>query len=183
MLGDERLQLADQLAMSTELDVSRDAFLYRQVPQTVEPEGLGAQRGNIRHVGQCRATPQVQSSPQPLRSDASPARAQRRSAFGQKPLEPVRVKPFGVDHQPVTRLHPYHDLRRRAPRQTWLEHFAQLAHIRLDHADGRHRRVVTPQTVHQTVDCDHLVRMNHEQRQHRPLLRAQRSNTHPVGSL
>ena len=135
-------------------------------------------RVRIGHIGQSRP----RHNPSPARNRAQrrwPAAAQRGEALGQQPLEPVRIKSARVHHQPVARLRPHHDLRRRAPRQTRLERLAQLAHVRLDHSDRRRRRVVPPQAVHQGRPAHDLVRPDEEHRQHEPLLRTQRSQTTP----
>ena len=77
MLGDERLELADQLAVRAGGEVGVDRPLERGQPQLLQPPDLGRGERLVRDVGQRRAAPQRQRL--------------ARGALCHQPLEPARV--------------------------------------------------------------------------------------------
>ena len=81
VLGDERLELADELAMRAGGELGVDRLLERGQPQLLQPPDLGRGERLVGHVGQRRAAPERSAS------RAAPSR--------QQPLEPARVDSLG----------------------------------------------------------------------------------------
>ena len=87
--GDERLELADHLAVPALVEVVLDRELERRQPQLLQPPDLGARERLVGDVVERRAAPQRQ-------------RLARRAARHQ-PLEPRRID--GVRRRRAARSH------------------------------------------------------------------------------
>ena len=83
MLGDERLELAHQLAMTPVRELRVDRLRERSQPQLLQATDLRRRERLVGNVGQRRATPQRE-------------RLARR-AVRHQPLEPCRVDLVGRD--------------------------------------------------------------------------------------
>src|SRR5207248_10310725 len=62
----------------------------------------------------------------------------------------------------------------------WLERLAEMRNVALEHVRGGLRWRVAPQVVDQSVGGDDLVRVQQEQREHSPLLRAAERERSPI---
>ena len=156
MLGDEGLQLGDEIGMTAELELGLDSILGRRRPQFLEPDRLGPRKRDVGAVGERRATPQSERLPERLRRLRRLAGAEVGSGLIDGPLEPVRVQLVGLDDEEVTGAPGDEDVR--------LDQLAQLRDAVLDHLHGRRRRVALPELVDQTVAGDDLVRAKEENR-------------------
>ena len=67
MLGDQRLQLADQLGVAAERQVGLDPLLERRQPQILEPAALDPRERLLAELGQRRAAPQPERLAQQAR--------------------------------------------------------------------------------------------------------------------
>ena len=162
LLGNQRLELADHLAVPTRGEVALDRQLDRRQPQLLESADL---RGRERLVGQVR------------QRGAAPQRERlTRLAVRDEPLEPPRVDVIGVEPQLVSA--PARDDLRAATGGR--QHLAQLRHVVLHHLVGARRMPVAPEGVDQAVARHRRVDVQREHGQQRPLLgRAQRDTGGP----
>jgi hypothetical protein len=92
MLGDQRLQLADELAVAAEREPGLDALLERREPQVVEPRDLRLRERLVGEVGERRAAPECHRLVEHRERPLGVARRQGTPALADQPLEPVRVE-------------------------------------------------------------------------------------------
>ena len=98
MLGDERLELADELGVTAERQVGVDPLLERRQPQLLQPRDLGLGERLVGEVGERRPAPQRERLAQ-LRAAAVCGRARRASADSRS--KRARSSSDGVDAQHV----------------------------------------------------------------------------------
>src|SRR5262249_29656790 len=99
MLLDQHLELADQLGLAPELEISLDALLERRQPQLLQPPD---RRLRERRVGQ---TDKPRPAPQPKRRAQLRRRVRwlRPVRLAQQPLETVKVELVAIDAQQISR--------------------------------------------------------------------------------
>jgi hypothetical protein len=98
MLGDKRLQLAYELGVTSELEVSVDALLERDRAKFLEPANLSLCEGLEREVGKRRATPKRER----IAKDRLPVRRRPLPGFRDQTLEAERVDIIAIGVQHVT---------------------------------------------------------------------------------
>ena len=101
VLGDERLELGDEVCMTPELELGLDPVLGGSQPQLLEPCRLGARERRVREVGEHRPPPELERVTQPGRSLRRVAGGQHRSRLLDQALEAIRVQLAHLDPQHV----------------------------------------------------------------------------------
>ena len=155
MLGDERLELGDDLRVAAELKVGVDPILKCGEPLLVETCNLGPRPLLVLELRQRPVTPERERAPKQRRRLASLARGRR----VHESRELLRVRLPG-DKQVSRSLR--HD-RLRGQRA------AQLRYVSLQHFLRARRRASRPQLFDQTIRRHGLVRVHEQQREQCPL--------------
>ena len=151
MLGDEPLELPDQLPVAAGGEASVDRQLGRMEAQLLQPPDLGGGERLAGDVGQRVAPPQ-------------PERLARLLLLDQA-LEANGVDAFHVELQLIT-APVGDDLGAVAVEQP-----PELGDVELHHLRRGRRRVLAPEPIHQQLDRDGRVGAEREHRQQRALLR------------
>jgi hypothetical protein len=160
VLGDEHLQLADDVGVPAGREIGVEPALERRQSQLLQAGDRRARERLVGQVGERRPAPQGERLAQ--RGRGSPRL--RLGGLGEQALEPRDVDLGGVGAQRVARL------ARDDPVLAQLA--AQARHVDVDAlGDGRRRRLA-PQLVDQALGGDHLVRVQQEDGEQRALLRA-----------
>ena len=172
MPGGQLLQLGGQRVMPAQRQVRVDPGLGRGQPQLLQPGRFRPGERVVGQVGQHPAAPQAQRLVKRPGGLGVPARLQRRPPGGESVLEPRRVQPPAVHAQQVPVVPSHQDLSRRAPGPARLQRLAQVRDVDLHGGDPPLGRVTGPEVLGQPVQRDHPVRLEQQQREHRPLPRA-----------
>jgi hypothetical protein len=133
LAGDQRLELADELAMPSVREIQVDHRFGGGEPQLLQAPDLGRGERLVRDVGQRRSAPERERV--------------ARGALGDQTLEAARVDVVGGDPQLVAAA-------ARDDRRPGVEQPAQMRDVLLDHLRRRRRRVLAPQPFHQLVGGD-----------------------------
>ena len=182
--GGQLLQLGAERVVLAQRQVSLDPGLGRGQPQLLQPGGLRPGERVVGQVGQHPAAPQAQRLPQRPGGFRVPARLQRGSPRREAVLEPRRVKPLTVHPQQVPAVPGHQDLARRAPGPGRLQRLAQVRDVDLHGRDPPLGWVPAPDVLGQPVQRHDPVRLQQQQREHRPLPRAaQRHQASAPGDL
>ena len=96
VLGDQRLELADQVGVAAEREVGLDPFLDRRQAQVLEPSDLCLRERLERELGQRRAAPERERLVQRVGGALRRRRRERPTAFGEQPLERRRSSSSGA---------------------------------------------------------------------------------------
>ena len=157
MVGDQDLQLADEIRMATGGEIGVDALLERDEAQLLKSGDLRLQPPLVDQVGQRWAAPQCERLVQ---------LARRRDRVGQarlaaQPLKVRKVELGRTDAQDVPRRP------RVEPVRAQLR--AQPRDIGLDALRGRRRRRLLPQVGEQAIGRDDLAGVQDQNREQRPL--------------
>ena len=95
VLGDQRLELADQLGVAAEREVGLDPLLERRQPQVLEPAALGLGERLVRELGERRPAPERERLAQHRRGPFRVAVRERLAPLGEQPLERRRSSSSG----------------------------------------------------------------------------------------
>jgi hypothetical protein len=161
MVGDQALELADEVRMASEREVGLDPLFEGTQAQLLQPRDLRLGKRLVGEVVQRR------SSPQPERVAEDPgglcclSGRQGLSALLEQRLEAARVDRLRLDAEQVAR--------RAGHDQAVSERAANLRDGVLEHLRGRRRRLLSPEAVHEPVARDDLVRVQDQQREQGPL--------------
>jgi hypothetical protein len=101
MLGDERLDVCNELACQAQREIGVDPILDHRDAQLLERRDLPLGERLVGEVGQSGAAPQIQRFSQLRRALGGPVR----SSLLDKPTEPVRVDARRLDREDVARWH------------------------------------------------------------------------------
>ena len=150
MLGDQRLELVDELRVAAELEVGVDPRLDRREPALTEVRDLLLRELFERKILERVATPQRQRGAQQLGT-----RLCRRSLrLLHEAVEAREIEPLRIDTQDVTgRL----ELDRLGP-----ERLAQARDVVLQRCRRRLRRTAAPERLDQSVARNRFVRMQQQ---------------------
>ena len=153
MVGDQDLQLADEIRMATGGEIGVDALLERDEAQLLESGDLRLQPSLVDQVGQRWAAPQRERLVQLARrrDRVGPAR------LAAQPLEVREVELGRTDAQDVPRCP------RVEPVRAQLR--AQPRDIGLDALRGRRRRRLLPQVGEQAIGRDDLASVQDQDRE------------------
>ena len=160
ILGQQCVDLRDDLLVAAGGQVGVDRQLGRGQPQLFEPPDLGDRERFVGHVGERVAAEQRQR----LARRVSVRRSRR---LRDEPLEPEYIHQLAIDLELV-----------RAPAGEDLhtavvgEHLAQPPDVVLHHLGRARRGLLAPETFDQPVSRDRPVGLQTEHRQHGALLRS-----------
>ena len=160
MLGDEGLELADNMRLAAELELGLEAVLPGGKARLFEPGGLGHHGVFELDVRQRRPAPERERLPQthrPLLRSSVPG-------LSDAALEAVDVDRIPRDLQYVAG--------RARDEQVCAEHLAQLRDEVLEGANGRLGRFVAPELVDESIRRDDLSCTQREEREQGALLLA-----------
>ena len=97
MLGDQALELADELAVATEGEIRVDAVLERGQVELVEPADLSLRPRFVGELGERRAAPELEGIAQDLRG----GRRRGSSRLGRETFEALEVETVRLDEELV----------------------------------------------------------------------------------
>jgi hypothetical protein len=101
MLGDEALELADQLPVTAEGEIRVDAVLERRHPQLLKPHDLRLRERFPGEIGERCPAPKREGRAQRLRRTRRIPGLERRSSLLAEPDELEQVDRLGLDDEPV----------------------------------------------------------------------------------
>ena len=162
VLGDQRLELGDELAMAPEREVGLDAVLERRQPQLLQPRHLGLRERLVADVLVGVPAPQPERLAEARLRRAGLAPRQLGTPARDQELEALEIQLAGREAQPVAGPVQLDPLGAQAP--------AQAVHVDLQGVDGRRGRLLTPQRVDQPVARDDLPAGDQQAREQRHLL-------------
>ena len=172
---DERLELADEVLVPSEVEVDRDPLFEHDEPPFVQARRLRPDpRGEV-EVAERSAAPERESLGERSRGGGQILRVTCGAGRPDESLERVEVELPVADADGVaTRAG------RESPVRPVSELPTQLGDVVLDDLEGGRRRALSPQLVDEPVAPDHLVRVEEQEREQRPLLRAADTERTPV---
>jgi hypothetical protein len=171
MLGDQRPELADDLALMPERELGLEAELDRCKAKLLETRAL-VPGERLRELRQRRASPEGERVTQPHGRALRIVLLERSATVGDCALEPGEVELVLVHLDRVTRLPCVHS--RLGQR------LAQLRDLDLHHLVGGLGHVLAPERVDELVARDRAVRAQEQDRQESPLLPGRDSHRHVV---
>ena len=164
VLGDECLELADQLVVAPEREVGVDPELDRCQPDLLEPGDRRLGEALVGEVRERRAPPQRQRVAQPLRRVGRQAAGEQAPPLVHQPLESVEIELVGLDPDDVAgRSGRQHVLRKR---------LAKSRDVDPQRGGGALGRVLAPELVDQPVSGNDLVGVEEEHGEKRTRLAA-----------
>ena len=172
VVADERLQLGDRLAVSTDREVGLQAMLERDEAQRFQPADLVARERLVAEVRQRRAAPQRERAAQHLARLGRGPSGKQLPALVQQPLEPLQIERAVLDpHQVAERPRLDHPIAERLP---------QLRHVHLQRLDRSRGRLLIPQRINEPLRRHRLARVQQQDRKQRALLRRPQLELGPV---
>ena len=166
VLGNQRLQLANNVGVMAEREIGFDPVLDDAGPQVLQPGDLHLRERLIAEIGQRGATPQGQRLAEVRRRLLGRVRRQRLPPLPGQALEPVHIDMLVLDPQQV----------RARPGQHWLipgsilQRLAQPGDVHLQGVLRARGKMLPPQLVNQNITGNGPIRPEHEHRQQRTLL-------------
>jgi hypothetical protein len=161
MLGDQRLQLSDDVAVMPERELGLDPQFDRSKSNLLEPCALVPAEG-LGELGERGAAPERERVVQQLRRLQRVVLRERLARADDPPVEAREVELVVFDLEHVagctcvqSRLH---------------ERLPQLRHVDLHHLLRRFRDVLAPERVDELLSRDRVVRVQEENCKERPLL-------------
>ena len=115
VLGDERLELPDQLVVAPECEVGVDPQLQRGEPDLLEPGDGRLREALVGEVRERRTPPQRQRVAQPLRRVGRQAASEQAPPLVHQPLEAVEIELVGLDPDDVAGRSRRQHVLRQAP--------------------------------------------------------------------
>jgi len=164
VLGDEALELGDEVAMAPEPEVGVDAILERSQSKLLETRALGRCERLVGEVGERSTAPDLQALPEHPRGGRLASARERLSPLAPEPLEPVHVELAVGDADQVAGA--------AAQDRLGPEQLPQPRHEHLEVVRGARRRLLAPDLLDERVGRDDLVRPDQERREQRALLAA-----------
>ena len=110
VLSDQRLELADDVAVPPELEIRLDPLLERDESKLLEPSDLGLRELLERELGERRAAPELERACEEL----APLLGACAARVPERELEPLRVDLLGCDAEDVSRRPRLEHVRLRA---------------------------------------------------------------------
>jgi hypothetical protein len=143
MLGDQGLELADELRVFSEHELGFDPRLERHQPQLLEPRDLGLRERLVGDVVERRTAPERQGVAGRAQRLLRVAGLEQALGLRQPVLEALDVDVAVVDGEDVAAPTRYQQVAVRRQR------LAQLRDIDLDALGGGRRRVLAPELIDQ----------------------------------
>ena len=169
VLGDETLELADELAVTTEREIRVDAILERGQANLLEPSDLALRPRFVGELDEWRAAPEPECLAQPL------GRGRRvcPPRLGHQALEPVQIDAIRLDAELVSAG--------AGDDHVTAERLAELGDVRLQDLRRGGRRTARPEILDQPVARHGLVRVQQQDCQESAWLRCVERDDPPVG--
>ena len=161
LLGDQALELADQLGPGAQGQVGLDPLLHTDQAQLLQPGDLGLGERLVAEVGQRRPPPQGQRLGQGVGGLGGGAVGQGLATLGEQPLEPAQVDLVGDGPEQVPGRPGHQPALGQGP--------PQPRHGRLEGVGRARGRVLAPQLHQDALAGQHLVGVQHQQGEHSPL--------------
>ena len=181
MLGDQRLELGDRLAVPAEREPGVEVVFDGGDPHLLQAADRLLRERLVAHVRQRRPVPERERFGEDVGRLPGPARGEVGAPARDQLLEARHVELAGCDARDVARSLRDDHARRGT---IGLDHLAQLGHVALQRGRGRRRRRFAPDQVDQPVARDDLVGVQQQDRQHAALARpAERSDGVPGSRL
>ena len=152
--------------------VSLDPGLEGGEPQVFQAHGLRLNERVVGQVSEHLAPPQIQRLAQRPGTLRVPARFQRSPPGDERVLEPRRIQVLAIHAEQVATAPGHQHAPGSAPEPARLKRAAQVEHVGLQGGDPPIGRVTAPDLLGQPVHRYGPVRLQQQQRQHRPLPRA-----------
>ena len=159
MLGDEGFELADHIALASELEVGVDPLAADDEPQLLEASDLCLREVVECELGQSGTAPEVEGGLKPVAS----------LFRGKSPC--VRERTLEASRIDLIRLHPEQVARRAGDEDVCAQRATQASDRVLERCGRGLRRLLTPQQVDQAVGCDDVSGVEHEDGEEPALLR------------
>ena len=166
MLGDEGLELSDEICVAAEPELELDPLADHQETEIVEPCDLRASEVLEGKFLQRRTSPERERFAQQF--DRA-LRVVLRARFGDERLEAVAIELPGFETEQIARRL-RHDQLVVGARPARLEQSAQVRDVRLDHVGRRLGSLLAPDVVDQPLARDDLVRAQEQAQEERALL-------------
>ena len=169
MLLDELMKLRDKVRVAAEIEIRGDPVLEHGDAEIFEPPDLGLRKRFVAEVGERRPTPQRESSLESVGGASRVTGGQRFPAGGGHVLEALEVELAAVSRSayPGARVT---SKRLGSPVAGPARAFAAGATPLPAGRLWRRKPLFAPQRCDQAVARDHLVRVQQQQSQQRPLL-------------
>lgn len=172
VLGQQPLQLRDQLRAPSRLEIGVDAALDRAHVELVETCDLSLEPDLVGDVRERRASPEIEGVCKVLR----PLLRRQRVRIAYELLEAAKIDRVCGDTKCVTPFPAHEHVR--------TERLAEARDVVLERGGGVGRRVLAPQLVDQAVGSHHLVRAEDQECEQGTPLRAGDVDLHAaVGDL
>ena len=171
MLGDQRLELADDVALMPERELGLDPQLDRGQAKLLEPRAL-VPGERLRELGQRGAAPERERLAQPLGRVLRIALRERAAAVGERALETGDVE--------LVLAHLEHVARAACVQSRLRQRLPQLRDLDLHHLLRRVRNVLAPERVDELFARDRAVRVQEQDRKERPLLPGRDPHRHVI---
>ena len=162
VLGNQRLELGDELAVVTERELRLDTVLERRQPQLLEPRHLCLRERLVADVLVGPPAPQPERLAEARLRRGGLAPRQLGAPARDEELEALEVQLAGRQPQPVPGPVQLDPLGAEAP--------AQPVHVDLQRVDGRRGRLLAPQRIDQPVARDDVSARDQQAREQRHLL-------------
>ncbi len=167
VLGDQALELGDELAMAAEPEIGVDPILECRDSKLLEPDDLRVSERLPGEVGERRPTPERECRPQGVGRTSGVARPERRPPLLAETSELEEVDGFRVDDEPVPR--------RRRLERAFGQELSQLRDVDLDRVAGRVGRVLPPEPIDEAIARDDVICLQEQGGEQRaPLLSPER---------
>ena len=164
MIGDERLELGDELVVPAQGQVGVDPQLEGCEPDLLEPSDGCLREAFVREVHERRASPERQRFPEPLRRVGRQPAPEQAPSLVHQVLEAMEIEGVRLDPE---------DVARRPRRQHVGEkRLAEARDVDAQRAGGDRGRVLAPELVDQLVAGHDLVGVQEEHGQERARLGA-----------
>src|SRR5262245_43264326 len=164
MARDERLQLADEIAVPPEAEVRLEPPLERAHPELLEPRALRLRERLRCELGERGAAPELERGPVACRRLLRAAGVEARARLGREPLEAVQVELVRLELEGVPG--------RSRVQHPGRDHLPQLRAVDLHHLRGAVGHVLAPQLADDAVDRELAAGVHEQEREERPLLPA-----------
>ena len=159
VLGDERLELSDQLVVSPERELGVDPELDCGQPDLLEPGDGSLSKALKGEVGKRRASPQLQCVVESLRRVGRQAASQQAPRLVGEVLEAVEIELVGLDPDEVAR--------RPGRQHVVRKGLAKSRDVDAQRGRGVLGRVHAPELVDQPVGRNDLVRVEEKRSEQR----------------
>ena len=174
VLGRQRLQLLDHLAVSTEFEIGPQSVFQGGQPQLIEPHCFLPSEHVVSELSQCGTAPHAQRFCQQRACAGRVVTGQSSAAPGAQVFESRRVEFVRFEGEAVARSPAFQ------PGAVVAKRFADARHVHVKCVPGRFGHIAWPQILYQPVGGDHFPPGDEHTGQHSPLARGTERNQVPI---